>query len=429
MLTGGSFPIKNSVQNFGGTADAFIAKINPAGTSTVYATYLGGRGYDTAVGIAVDTAGNSYVAGLTYSSDFPATAGSFGDGRTYGKENGFVAKLNSAGSHFDYVDYLGGITAGILGGPVVDAAGNAYVTGFSDTDDFALVNPLSSTLFPSGAVLFSTDGGESFDLTVTPSSANTLAVDVTTTPTTIYAATSTAGLLKSTDDAVTFDPTALNGYTSGIIVTDNEPPQIFVGTLQGLMKTTDGGTTFANTGGLGSNPVFPLLENTQTGSILVATGSNGVAVSTDGATTFTASGVPAHTEAFSAVIDFFTGNVYLGTNQGILASTDGGKTFSLTNVNFDAINTLYAYNGALLAGGQNNEVIESTDGFNTYSFPPELGPNSGPGYGFEAFTDDVSQLLRGDRQRPVRKHQRRRIQQYICTGRNKYLAVCRSVRV
>ena len=94
--TSNTFPVKNTLQQFGGTADAYVAKINSAGTSTVYVTYLGGSGYDTGLGISVDTSGNAYVSGLTYSSDFPTSNGvqnSFGNG--YATENGFIAKLNS----------------------------------------------------------------------------------------------------------------------------------------------------------------------------------------------------------------------------------------------------------------------------------------------------------------------------------------------
>ena len=62
---------------FGGKYDAFVTKLNPTGTALVYSTYLGGTGDDGGTGIAVDTAGNAYVTGVTYSTDFPTTAGAF----------------------------------------------------------------------------------------------------------------------------------------------------------------------------------------------------------------------------------------------------------------------------------------------------------------------------------------------------------------
>src|SRR5262249_56442835 len=70
--TGGGFPTQNALQaTYGGGTDAFVAKINAAGSALVYSTYLGGTSFDSAYGIAVDSAGNAYVTGITYSLDFP----------------------------------------------------------------------------------------------------------------------------------------------------------------------------------------------------------------------------------------------------------------------------------------------------------------------------------------------------------------------
>ena len=88
------FPTKNAFQRtFGGEWDAFVTKLNPSG-SLVYSTYLGGSGMDWGRGIAVDSSGNAYVTGETYSPDFP-TKNAFQ--RTYGYGGGiwdvFVTKL------------------------------------------------------------------------------------------------------------------------------------------------------------------------------------------------------------------------------------------------------------------------------------------------------------------------------------------------
>jgi hypothetical protein len=56
-------------------ADAFVSKLNSSGTGLVYSTLLGGSGYEAGIGIAVDSSGSAYVAGLTDSDDFPITAG------------------------------------------------------------------------------------------------------------------------------------------------------------------------------------------------------------------------------------------------------------------------------------------------------------------------------------------------------------------
>jgi hypothetical protein len=143
--------------HFAGRYDAFVAKLNAAGTALVYATYLGGNG-DTnhGSGIAVDAAGNAYVTGWTDSADFPGTVGSPIQPSyrgTFPSANAFVAKLNADGSALLYATYLSGNTGGSGGsGIAVDAAGNAYVTGSTSSTDFPLAgSPFQSSLPGSGS--------------------------------------------------------------------------------------------------------------------------------------------------------------------------------------------------------------------------------------------------------------------------------------
>src|SRR5439155_228724 len=77
---------------FGGILDAFMVKLNPAGTALVYSTFLGGSSLDEGFGIAVDTAGSAYVTGGTESPDFPTTPGAVQTGFG-GTPDAFVAKL------------------------------------------------------------------------------------------------------------------------------------------------------------------------------------------------------------------------------------------------------------------------------------------------------------------------------------------------
>jgi hypothetical protein len=127
----------------GGTSDAFVAKLNSAGSALVYSTYLGGSGYDHGDGVAVDGAGNAYVAGVTASTDFPtanAFQSAFGGGLVDG--DAFVAKIDAAGSDLAYSSYLGGSADEHSGGIAVDGSGNAYVTGYTASTDFPTANPL-----------------------------------------------------------------------------------------------------------------------------------------------------------------------------------------------------------------------------------------------------------------------------------------------
>ena len=124
----------------GGESDAFVIKLNAAGTDVIYATYLGGSGYDSGASIAVDAAGNAYVTGVTSSADFPTTAGAYQpSGR--GLSTIFVAKLNATGSALAYSTYIGNGEDGRSNdsrGIVLDAEGNAYVTGFTSTTSFPI---------------------------------------------------------------------------------------------------------------------------------------------------------------------------------------------------------------------------------------------------------------------------------------------------
>ena len=115
--------------------DAFVTKLNPTGSGLVYSTYLGGSGDDSGLGIAVDPAGNAYVTGDTDSADFPTTLAAFQPALD-GPCDAFVTKLNLTGSGLVYSTYLGGSGCEGGGGIAVDAAGQPYVTGQTDSTNF-----------------------------------------------------------------------------------------------------------------------------------------------------------------------------------------------------------------------------------------------------------------------------------------------------
>lgn len=100
-----------------------------------YATYLGGGGSDQVFALAVDAAGSAYLAGNTSSLDFPVVPGAL-QPAIGGGVDAFVAKLNPGGSALIYATYLGGSGTDAARGLAVDAAGQAYVTGFTDSADF-----------------------------------------------------------------------------------------------------------------------------------------------------------------------------------------------------------------------------------------------------------------------------------------------------
>lgn len=125
--------------------DAIVAKLNPGGSALVFSTFIGGNGNDSAHGVAVDSADNIYVTGVTNSGNtFPVTDAALD--RTYNGQGGspdfynigdaFLLKLNPLGTQVVYSTLLGGSRDDSAFGVAVDQQGNAYVTGNTLSLDF-----------------------------------------------------------------------------------------------------------------------------------------------------------------------------------------------------------------------------------------------------------------------------------------------------
>ena len=184
--------------------DAFVTKLNPAGTALVYSTYLGGGGDDAGAGIAVDSAGNAYVVGST-SGGIPATAGA-AQSAYGGSGDGFVAKLNGDGSSLVYATFLGGPGTETAAAVAVDDAGRAYVTGSSTSTTLPVSATAPQAISHSQVFFKSTDGGGSWQPASTGLLSNAevyrVAVDPAD-PAKIYAAA--GGLCTSSDGALTWN--------------------------------------------------------------------------------------------------------------------------------------------------------------------------------------------------------------------------------
>jgi uncharacterized protein (TIGR03437 family) len=143
-------------QDFG---DAFIAKLNPTGTALVYSTYLGGSNDDEGLAIAVDSAGNAYVGGATQSTNFPTSNayqskyGGSGGGPAFccgtstpflSFGDGFVAKLNPAGTALLFSTYFGGSLDDTVSTLALDSSGNVYIGGNTVSSNFPVLNAYQS---------------------------------------------------------------------------------------------------------------------------------------------------------------------------------------------------------------------------------------------------------------------------------------------
>ncbi len=176
------FPVENAVRSTnGGGVDAFVAKLNPAGTTLLYATYLGGLYSDRATGIAVDSSGCAVITGSTQSPAFPILHAF--QGTLHGSSDAFVTKLNAAGSGLVFSTFLGGSAQQSGNGVALDTAGSIYVTGNTNSTDFPTFDAYQATnhgaqnaflakLSPTGGLIYATYLGGSLT-----DSGNGVAVD------------------------------------------------------------------------------------------------------------------------------------------------------------------------------------------------------------------------------------------------------------
>ena len=143
---------------YNGSGDAFVTKLNTTGTALHYSTFVGGTSIESGEGIAVDPTGQAHIAGVTHSLNFPVTVGAL-DTSMGGVCDGFVVKMNAAGSAMLFATYLGGGSAEVLYGIDVDLMSNACVTGYTASADYpCTLGALDNTLGGSQDALFARIG-------------------------------------------------------------------------------------------------------------------------------------------------------------------------------------------------------------------------------------------------------------------------------
>jgi hypothetical protein len=151
-ITGG-FSLKNStrvgfsLQGYDKTKPLVIDPV------LLYSTFLGGLASDEATGVAVDSLGSAYVTGWTQSTNFPLASQATQDSGV----NGFIVKLDVSGSSLVYADFIGGSNSYNYDNPMavaLDSNNNAYITGYTQSSDFPMVNAFQPTMTdnPSGFI-------------------------------------------------------------------------------------------------------------------------------------------------------------------------------------------------------------------------------------------------------------------------------------
>jgi hypothetical protein len=154
------FPTVDPYQAVNSGDNAFVAKFDPSGTRLLYSTFLGGSGDSEAYGVAVDSTGSIYVAGMTFSKDFPVVNAyeSQFKGTGQAATQGFISKFSPDGGTLEYSTYLGG--SGVINqvaAVALDSSGDAYVAGSTDSTDFPTTAHAIETSLPGRLNAFVTE--------------------------------------------------------------------------------------------------------------------------------------------------------------------------------------------------------------------------------------------------------------------------------
>lgn len=152
------FPTEAPLQaTLAGEQDAFVTRLDAAGSALVYSTYLGGQGVDQGWGVAVNPAGEAFVTGDAASADFPVVDPI----QTYrGESDAFFARLADDGTALVASTFLGGAAGDYGVDLAVDAADMAVLAGITFSDNFPTVNPLYDTYSGSGDAFIAKISGE-----------------------------------------------------------------------------------------------------------------------------------------------------------------------------------------------------------------------------------------------------------------------------
>jgi uncharacterized protein (TIGR03437 family) len=413
------FPVVNPLQGASAkpdTDEVFVTKINPAGSAIVYSTYLGGDGNDTGTSIALDAAGSAYICGYTDSTNFPTTAGAPQRSKA-GLVDAFVAKLSPAGSALVYSTLLGGNSVNQATSIAVDAAGNAYVAGQSDSTDFLSLNltnvrqgsslyrsanggtnwvafgngmpavqitvlaqdPKSpSTIYAGGrwGIYKSTDGGGTWTQQASLGvGINNIVIDPVNTNT-IYAVFDGGGVLKSVNGGASFDaPFNYPPLSSGVntlALDPKTPSTLYAGAFEGMFKSANGGMTWQaiNNGltGLGfPNPpiVRSIIVDSVNPSVLFISTSRGVFKSNDAGQLWNA--LSLRGLSYNLAIDPANSMiVYAGSTSGVFKTTDGGDTWVEMNSGLGPTGQTVRVNAIAIDSKMTATLYASTTGFGIF---------------------------------------------------------------
>jgi Calx-beta domain/Beta-propeller repeat/Carboxypeptidase regulatory-like domain len=369
--------------NLVSSRDAFVTKLNSAGSALLFSTLLGGSSEELGNGIAVDGSGNIYVVGQTASLNFPV-ANAFQAAPVVSDfcGNGFVTKINPSVPSFAFSTYLGGASCDVANSVAVDASGNVYVTGSTSSADF----PTANAFQPNMAGQFNTDS---------------FATKLTTSGAAVYS-TYLGGDSTDIGFGITADPSG-NAYVTGLTFSFNFPTMnpiqaangsgngdVFVTKINSTGSALIYSTYLGGTGGESGRGIardssnniyvtgftdsvdFPLVAGALRTKSPMYKSIDGAANWGNDNYGFTVAGITA-----IAVHPTQTSTVYVGTQNGVFKTTNGGRTWAPINNGLDnrfvlelvidpsTPSTLYVATGGFASS--NSGVYKSTDGGNVWN--------------------------------------------------------------
>jgi photosystem II stability/assembly factor-like uncharacterized protein len=316
------------------TLDAFVFKLSSSGSTLLYATFFGGSGSDQAFTVAVNSSGNAYVAGQTTSTNFPVVNAV--QGTPGGQTDGFVGELSVDGSGFIYSTYIGGSSFDVINGLAIDSTNNVYIAGQTNSHDFPITNAFQAEN-PGHSIYKSTNAAGSWSASDGQHKAalvSRLAFDPTNSAV-IFAATD-IGFSKSLNSGGTW--TSVTGQTPNIAtdvaVNPSDAAVIYLGTSGGVYKSTDGGDHFANTT-VSQTYIRAVTINPFTPTTVYAGGISGrVYRSTNSGSAWSSTALSPFASIYAIAADPTNAmRVYAAATRGVYKSTDGGVTWVLPPTN------------------------------------------------------------------------------------------------
>ena len=344
--------------DFGG---AFVTKLDPAGSSLVYSTFLNGTGNSTGLAIALDASGNAYVTGFTTANDFPVVNGL--------KTSSHFFKTTDSASNWNNVNT--GLNGEVSALAVAPSAPNILYAGtqhgpFRSTDAGATWTATPTTGLPS----FSSPQA----IAVDPNNASV-----------VYVGLVFDGVFKSTNGGDTWSAVPLGQVSLGVntIVFDpSTSSTIYVGSTKGVFKSTDSGATWTSLNNFGTSTI-PIVKaiavdpTTPTTVYAGTLGNGGLFKSTNGGSNWTAMNNGISGGEFSIVnsivIDpsnpstIYTGHGFSGVGNGVSKSTNAGTSWTPINngVGNDRVNALVidpTNTSTLFAATETSGILKTTNG-------------------------------------------------------------------